>query len=112
LIFEANYLHIPRATLPFNILGFNEIDHIKQIDIMLSQIIRFALPPPLTISAPEFLKLRQNATAAGAIAQYFGYTIPTQVAALPKQKNEVCWTIRMWTVATSLPSVRLEHAES
>lgn len=61
---------------------------------MLSQIIRFALPPSLTVSAPEFLKLRQAAAAAGATAQYFGYTIPTRASSLPKKKDEICWAIR------------------
>ncbi|KAH6871319.1 hypothetical protein B0T10DRAFT_533574 [Thelonectria olida] len=49
--------------------------------------ISFALPPPLTISAPEFRKLRQAASVAGASAQYYGYTIPTPSAELPKNKK-------------------------
>ncbi|KAH6891477.1 hypothetical protein B0T10DRAFT_560719 [Thelonectria olida] len=77
---------------------------------MLSQIIRFALPPPLTISALEFHKLRQNAVAAGAIAQYFGYTIPTRASALPTKKNEVCWTIQ-WPDAKNRDSSREQLAE-
>ncbi|KAH7160437.1 hypothetical protein B0J13DRAFT_541119 [Dactylonectria estremocensis] len=60
---------------------------------MLSQIIRFTLPPYLTISALEFLKLRQKVAAAGAVAQYYGYTLPTRKSPLPKKRHEICWAI-------------------
>ncbi|KAH6988140.1 hypothetical protein BKA56DRAFT_578417 [Ilyonectria sp. MPI-CAGE-AT-0026] len=61
---------------------------------MLCQIIRFTLPPSLTISATEFLKLRQKAAAAGAAAQYYGYTIPTRSSPLPRKRHEICWAIQ------------------
>ncbi|KAH7136323.1 hypothetical protein EDB81DRAFT_801951 [Dactylonectria macrodidyma] len=60
---------------------------------MFSQIIRFTLRPYLTISASEFLTLRQKVVAAGAVAQYYGYTLPTRKSPLPKKKHEVCWAI-------------------
>ncbi|KAF7553485.1 hypothetical protein G7Z17_g3608 [Cylindrodendrum hubeiense] len=61
---------------------------------MLSQIIRFTLPPSLTISAPEFLKIRQKVAAAGAAAQYYGYSVTTKSLSLPKKRHEICWTIQ------------------
>lgn len=77
---------------------------------MLSQIIRFALSPSLTISAPAFLKLRQTVAAAGATAQYFGYTAQTRVSALPKKEHEVCWTIQ-WPDAPNDDLIRGPLAE-
>ncbi|KAK9366687.1 hypothetical protein V1509DRAFT_628781 [Lipomyces kononenkoae] len=59
---------------------------------MFSQVIRFTLPPTLTISTPAFLELRRQAAAAGATAQYYGYSIPTG-APLPKKRHEICWAI-------------------
>ncbi|KAI5459013.1 hypothetical protein BGZ63DRAFT_415688 [Mariannaea sp. PMI_226] len=77
---------------------------------MLSQVIRFTLPQLLTASTPEFLKLRQAATAAGAIAQYFGYTIPVSGAGLPKRSDEVCWAIQ-WPDARNRDSLTNQLVE-
>lgn len=74
------------------------------IDRMLSQIVRFTLPPSLTISAPAFLELRQTVSAAGAAAQYFGYITPTKLYPLPKNRHEICWTIRMCAASLSMLS--------
>ncbi|KPM39258.1 hypothetical protein AK830_g7323 [Neonectria ditissima] len=61
---------------------------------MLSQIIRFTLSPPLTISTTEFLNLRRTVASAGATAQYYGYTVPTKSSPLPRKRHEICWTIQ------------------
>ena len=60
---------------------------------MLSQILRFTLPAPLTISDAGFLALRQKAVEAGALEQYYGYTIPTKTSPLPRKRHEICWVI-------------------
>ena len=72
---------------------------------MLSQIIRFTLRPNLTISAKEFLKLRQSASAAGAAAQYYGYTSDVTGAALPRKRHEICWAISMCAGSHSIYSI-------
>jgi len=59
---------------------------------MFAQIIRFTLPPTLTISTPLFQELRQKAASAGATAQYYGYSVRT-AAPLPKKRHEICWAI-------------------
>ncbi|CAM1507488.1 Fc.00g071290.m01.CDS01 [Cosmosporella sp. VM-42] len=70
---------------------------------MLSQIIRFTLPHPLTISAPGFMALRQKVSAAGAVAQYYGYSVPTS-SPLPKKRHEICWAIH-WADACDRSSI-------
>ncbi|KAM0453084.1 hypothetical protein ACHAPV_009199 [Trichoderma viride] len=61
---------------------------------MLSQVLRFTFPPGSTIYSAAFLKLRQSIAAAGATAQYYGYTAPTRVLGLPRKRHEVCWVIQ------------------
>ncbi|KAM5374372.1 hypothetical protein ACJZ2D_006545 [Fusarium nematophilum] len=62
---------------------------------MLLQILRFTLPSSLTISCPAFLSIRQEVAIAGATAQYFGYSVQTRVASLPKKRHEITW-IMQW----------------
>lgn len=57
---------------------------------MISQILRFTLPYPQTISSPEFRRLREIVSKV-CISQYYGYTIS---APLPRMTEEICWAIR------------------
>lgn len=63
----------------------------------LLQIIRFTLPASSTISAPKFRELREYVASKGKVkAQYFGYVTSPKYAALPKERHEICWVIRMY----------------
>ncbi|KAJ3523641.1 hypothetical protein NM208_g12376 [Fusarium decemcellulare] len=61
---------------------------------MLLQILRFVVPSSMAISCPAFSSLRRDVATAGAIAQYFGYSVQTRVAPLPKPRHEISWIIR------------------
>ena len=60
---------------------------------MFLQILRFTLAPALTISSAEFQQLRKVATTAGALSQFFGYTLQTRIAPVPKERHEITWVI-------------------
>ncbi|KAK2137951.1 hypothetical protein NOF04DRAFT_1392191 [Fusarium oxysporum II5] len=68
---------------------------------MLLQILRFNLLPSLTISGQAFTDLRKQVALAGATHQYFGYSVQTLVAPLPKERHEITWIIR-WPVGPEL----------
>ncbi|KAK3356563.1 hypothetical protein B0T25DRAFT_536995 [Lasiosphaeria hispida] len=59
---------------------------------MLSQVLRFTLPPLTTVSSSAFLTLLRVAAAAGASKQYYGYTTASK-SPLPRKRHEVCWVI-------------------
>ncbi|KAJ4320200.1 hypothetical protein N0V84_005985 [Fusarium piperis] len=61
---------------------------------MLLQILRFTLPTSTTISNTTFSNLRKAVAMAGAQIQYFGYSVQTRVASLPKKRHEVSWIIQ------------------
>ncbi|KAJ9632593.1 hypothetical protein H2204_007897 [Knufia peltigerae] len=63
---------------------------------MISQILRFTLPYPQTISSPEFRRLREIVSKV-CISQYYGYTIS---APLPRMTEEICWAIHWPTIST------------
>ncbi|KAJ9603264.1 hypothetical protein H2200_012042 [Cladophialophora chaetospira] len=61
---------------------------------ILSEILRFILPPTKTRAA-EFLNLRQHIAKTYNIRdQYFGYVIPFQGTGLPVRDHEMCWVIQ------------------
>ncbi|ENH65716.1 hypothetical protein FOC1_g10001689 [Fusarium oxysporum f. sp. cubense race 1] len=68
---------------------------------MLLQILRFHLLPSLTISCQAFTDLRKQVALAGATHQYFGYSVQTSVAPLPKERHEITWIMR-WPVSPEL----------
>ncbi|KAL5619775.1 hypothetical protein FOVSG1_001997 [Fusarium oxysporum f. sp. vasinfectum] len=68
---------------------------------MLLQILRFNLLPSLTISGQAFTDPRKQVALAGATHQYFGYSVQTLVAPLPKERHEITWIIR-WPVGLEL----------
>ncbi len=62
---------------------------------ILSQVVRFVLPP-FESKASEFLKLRQRlAKSQGILDQFFGYVIPVEGAGLPVRDHEMCWVVSM-----------------
>ncbi|KAJ4180903.1 hypothetical protein NW755_011438 [Fusarium falciforme] len=61
---------------------------------MLLQILRFTLPTSTTITGTAFSSLRKAVATAGAQIQYFGYSVQTRAAPLPKEKHEVSWIIQ------------------
>lgn len=63
---------------------------------MFVQILRFTLAPALTISSPEFQQLRKFAATAGALSQFFGYSLQTRTAPIPKKRHEITWVIGKW----------------
>ncbi|KAL6249878.1 hypothetical protein RBB50_003734 [Rhinocladiella similis] len=73
---------------------------------MISQILRFNLPYPQTISSPGFRRLRETVSKV-CISQYWGYTVS---APLPRKTEEVCWAIH-WP-ATSTAAERAETLAS
>ncbi|KAJ9498695.1 hypothetical protein H2202_005881 [Exophiala xenobiotica] len=73
---------------------------------MFSQILRFTLPHPQTISSSEFHALREHVSKV-CLSQYFGYTVS---APLPRKNEEICWAIQ-WP-SSSTPAQRAEALKS
>jgi len=64
----------------------------------LSEIIRFILPSSAT---SEFVKLREYISLYGGVRdQYYGRMVAPANAALPIKKDEVCWVIRPFLIAS------------
>ncbi|KAJ4164913.1 hypothetical protein LMH87_006566 [Akanthomyces muscarius] len=61
---------------------------------MWSQILRFNLPSDDTISVGTFDDLREAVAQAGALSQYFGYSISMRHKPVPKQRHEISWLIQ------------------
>lgn len=61
---------------------------------MWSQILRFTLPSDDTISVGTFDDLREAVAQAGALSQYFGYSVSMRHKPVPKRRHEVTWLIR------------------
>lgn len=75
------------------------------VNMVLSQVIRFTLPPSSAISAPAFLRLREFISSNGQVKdQYFGYIISPKNAPLPKRKDEICWVIGLFLKCLSWAS--------
>jgi hypothetical protein len=70
--------------------------HFKPVIMVLSQILRFALPQASSaISAPAFLKLREFVRSHGQVEdQYFGYVTSVSGGKKRKTSDEMCWVIR------------------
>ncbi|KAH8797349.1 hypothetical protein F5884DRAFT_815097 [Xylogone sp. PMI_703] len=63
--------------------------------MVLSEVIRFVLPPTSTIYSSIFRELREYAKSNGNVKdQYFGYITSPIMAALPKSRHEICWVIQ------------------
>lgn len=71
----------------------NQRVNLATLDTMLLQLIRFTLPVGQTIAKSDFSVLRSAIAKQGALQQYFGYSIPTQTAPLPKERHEITWVI-------------------
>jgi len=71
-----------------------------------SEIIRFILSPH---RKSEFLKLREYLSHQGIKEQYFGHLFAPPTAALPVEKDELCWVIRrfsLWSIVYTLPMLK------
>lgn len=75
---------------------------------MISQILRFNLPYPQTISSPGFRRLRETVSKV-CISQYWGYTVS---APLPRKTEEVCWAIRRSSILDKIHHDGVIHAYS
>ncbi|KAM3516269.1 hypothetical protein MY11210_000028 [Beauveria gryllotalpidicola] len=60
---------------------------------MRSQILRFTLPSDATISVGTFDDLRDAVARAGALSQYFGYSVSMR-RPVPKRRHEITWIIQ------------------
>lgn len=60
---------------------------------MLLEIFRFTLSPGETIAASGFVKLRNEAAAAGALAQHVGYSLAVTTAPIAKARHQITWVI-------------------
>jgi hypothetical protein len=74
---------------------------------MLSEIFRFTLGKPETISSTQFTKLRVAAAQAGAVNQYFGYSTPTSFSPLPRKRHEICWIVRKYQYSTVFDTAKV-----
>ncbi|KAJ3495535.1 hypothetical protein NLG97_g3327 [Lecanicillium saksenae] len=61
---------------------------------MKSQILRFNLPSDEIISIGAFDNLRKAVAQAGALSQYFGYSVSMRRSAVPKRRHEITWLIQ------------------
>ncbi|TQV96219.1 hypothetical protein IF1G_04802 [Cordyceps javanica] len=60
---------------------------------MRSQILRLTLPAEDTISVGVFDELREAVAQAGALSQYYGYSVPMRHKPVPKRRHEITWII-------------------
>lgn len=60
---------------------------------IISEILRFILPPSST-KASAFQALRRQVGERGSVkTQYFGYVLPNEGFPRPKKKDQMCWYI-------------------
>lgn len=61
---------------------------------MKSQILRFNTASDETVSIGIFSELREAVARAGAVSQYFGYSVSMRRTPVPKRRHEITWLIR------------------